>query len=142
MRFFRKSTILAVLGALALTPPVFGQINVEGAVDEGSTVKSQITFKNTHGASITPDSASYTWRSVATDVVLAGPTVIPITGTTATVLSPPMFIPPGELNASNPNMPDKITIVQVVSYVWDGGAGHKEKPTYFYLKNVPGVVAP
>ena len=142
MRFFRKSAIWATLAVLELAPPVFGQINVEAFVDEGSTVKSQITFKNTHGASITPDSASYTWRSVATNAILAGPTTIPVTGSSMTVLSPPMFIPANELNTSTPNSPDKITIVQTLSYVWDAGSGHKEKATYVYLRNIPGILAP
>lgn len=138
MTFFGKMA----LGALLLAGPARAQINVEAVVDEGSTVKSQLTFKNTHGSSVTPDSASYEWRSVATNAILVPMTTIPVTSSTATVLSPPMFIPANELNASSPNSPDKITVVQVVKYVWDAGAGHKDKATYVYLRNVPGVVAP
>jgi hypothetical protein len=138
MTFFGKIALATAL----LAAPALAQISVEAVVDEGSTVKSQLTFKNTHGSSVTPTTASYQWRSVATDAVLIPPTTIPIVGSTATVLSPPMFIPANELNANSPNTPDKITVVQVLSYSWDGGAGHKDKATYVYLRNVPGIFAP
>jgi hypothetical protein len=138
MTFLGKIALATAL----LAAPAYAQINVEAMVDEGSTVKSQLTFKNTHGSSITPDSATYEWRSVATDIVLIPETTIPIAGSTATVLSPPMFIPTDELIANNPNAPDKITVVQVLKYTWDGGAGHKDKAIYVYLRNVPGVAAP
>jgi hypothetical protein len=131
----------AALGLFLLAVSAQGQINVEAKVDENSTVRMRFVFKDTAGAAVVPTAATWEWRTVQSNQVLVPTT--PITGlvtSDVTVYSPGLFIPAGDLNAANPNAPDKVLVVLTLTYTWPGGT--KSKPTYVYLNNVPGVLAP
>ena len=131
-----------VLFALLCAAPAAGQITVTATVDEGSTVGVGIAFKNTANGNVTPDSASYEWRTLATDTVLVATTAFATPSSSVSILTPPMFIPVAEYAPGNPNSPDKITTALIIRYTWGGGSGQKSLTTWVYLRNVPGLQGP